>query len=89
MTRLATRHVAHLARPFNALAPVLSKGPTMPKHITPRRRPKAAPVTPQPDHRAILARRLEVLADCELQHGHVAAAERLSWRAMALREGAR
>ena len=34
MTRLDTRHVAHLARLFNALAPVLSKGPTMPP-ITP------------------------------------------------------
>ncbi len=34
-----------------------------------------------------LARRLEVLADCELQHGHVAAAERLAWRAAELRGG--
>ena len=38
------------------------------------------------DHRAILARRLDVLADAELQHGHHGAAERLAWRAAALRQ---
>ena len=89
MTRLDTRHVAHLACPFNALAPVLSKGPTMPTHITLKRRPKTAPVAPQPDHRAILARRLDLQADCLLQAGHRAAAEVLAWRAAELREGAR
>ncbi len=49
-------------------------------------RRKSAPVTPQPDHRVVLARRLEVLSGAELQHGHVAAAERLAWQAAALRE---
>ena len=59
----------------------------MPKNSNPKRR-KLAPL-PQPDHRAILVRRLEILADCELQHGHHAAAERLAWRAAALRETGR
>lgn len=42
----------------------------------------------QPDHRTILARRLATLADCELQHGHVAAAEHLARRAAELRSAA-
>lgn len=37
MTRLDTRHVAHLARLFNALTPVLPIGPNMP-NITPLER---------------------------------------------------
>lgn len=40
------------------------------------------------DHRAILAQRLDMLAGAELQHGHHAAAERLAWRAAALRQDA-
>ena len=55
----------------------------------PKNRRKAATPAVHQDHRAILARRLEVLAGCELQHGHVAAAERLAWRAAALREASR
>ena len=41
------------------------------------------------DHRAILARRLDMLAGCELQHGHHLAAEHLAQRAQALREAGR
>lgn len=52
-----------------------------------RRRKQAATVTPAvTDHRVILARRLDVLAGCELQHGHHHAAEHLARRAQALRE---
>jgi hypothetical protein len=40
-------------------------------------------------HRTILARRLDMLADFELQAGHHAAAERLAWRAAELREAVR
>ena len=60
-----------------------------PKHKPTHRRKAAQAASPTLDHRAILARRLEVLAGCELQHGHHAAAERLAWRAAALREAAR
>ncbi len=49
------------------------------------KRPKLAPLPP-PDHRAALARLLDRQADAELQHGHIAAAEVLAWRAAALRE---
>lgn len=65
--------------------------PIMPKHTPSKCRRPAAPatVTPKPDPRAVLVRRLEVLAGCELQHGFHAAAERLAWRAAALREAAR
>ncbi len=38
------------------------------------------------DHRITLARRLDVMAGCELQHGHHLAAEHLARRAQALRE---
>lgn len=38
------------------------------------------------DHRAILARRLDLIAGIELQHGHHRQAERLAWRAAELRE---
>lgn len=53
---------------------------------TKRRRKPAQAVTLAVDHRAILARHLDILADCELQHGHHLAAERLALRAQALRE---
>lgn len=61
----------------------------MPKNTTPKPRRPTPAATPTHDHRAILARRLEVLAGCELQHGHHAAAEHLAWRAAALREAGR
>lgn len=54
-----------------------------------RRRKQVHAVVSVADHCAILARRLDILAGCELQHGHVAAAERLAWRAAALREAGR
>ena len=51
-----------------------------------KRHKQAATVTPAADdHRVILARRLDVLAGCELQHGHHDAAEHLARRAAALR----
>lgn len=53
-----------------------------------KKRRTPAPTISAADHRAILARRLDVLADAELQHGHHAAAERLAWQAAALRQGA-
>lgn len=43
-------------------------------------------VAPLVDHRAILARRFDVLAGCELQRGHHLAAEHLARRAQALQE---
>lgn len=39
--------------------------------------------------RARTAAELDRLADAELAHGHVAPAERLAWRAAAMREGNR
>lgn len=50
---------------------------------------KVAPNKPTPlDHRAILARRLDRLADHNLHMGHHHAAEHLAHRAAELREGA-
>ena len=58
------------------------------KHTPPKRHRKVAPATATatPAARAAV---LDRLADAELQHGHLAAAERLAWRAAELREGAR
>lgn len=42
-----------------------------------------------PDHRALLAQRLDRLADFELHLGHHGAAERLAWRAAEMRGDAR
>jgi hypothetical protein len=54
-----------------------------------KRRPKGLPIVrPQPDHRAILARRLDLIADIELQHGHHASAEHLSTQVTELRGAA-
>ena len=58
------------------------------KHPTPKRRKPAPAATPTNDHRARAAM-LDRLADAELQHGHIQAAERLAWRAAALREAVR
>lgn len=55
----------------------------------PKRRRKAPPSAIQYNHRVARAAMLDRLADAELQHGHHAAAERLAWRASALREAAR
>jgi hypothetical protein len=53
----------------------------------PGRRHKAvSAATPVNDHRVILAQRLDMLAGCELQHGHHLAAEHLARKAQALRE---
>jgi len=51
----------------------------------PTSRLKATP-TSLPDLRQARAAVLDRLADAELQHGHVAAAEQLAHRAAALRE---
>ena len=51
-----------------------------------KRRKATAASSPALEHRAILARRLDMLAGCELQHGHHLAAENLARRAQALRE---
>ena len=64
----------------------------MTKDTLPKRHQQAAltvPVTPKLDLCADLARCLEVLAGCELQHGFHGAAERLAWLAAALREAGR
>lgn len=61
----------------------------MHKHVTPTRRPKTAPAITLPDPRPARATMLDRLADCELQAGHHATAERLAWQAAALREAAR
>lgn len=61
----------------------------MPKLTKPEYNRSATRANVKADTRAILARRLEVLAGCELHHGHHDAAERLSWRAAALREATR
>ncbi len=60
----------------------------MPKRQTPPKRRKPAP-SPAPDHRVILAARLDRVADFELHLGHHLAAEQLAWRAAKLREVAR
>ncbi len=52
----------------------------------PSRRKPAQIATPTADRRAIQARHLDLQANCLLQAGHGAAAELLSWRALALRE---
>lgn len=58
----------------------------MSKPIKPTRRPsRMPPVSAHLDHRARAAM-LDRLADAELQHGHIAAAEVLAWRAATLRE---
>ena len=55
----------------------------------PKRQKKVQPTArPVQDHRAILARRLDMIADCELQHGHVARAEYLARQADELRGAA-
>lgn len=59
------------------------------KIAIPERRLAEPAVTPVKDHRATLARRLEVLAGCELQQGHYDAAECLAWQAARLRANAR
>ena len=46
-------------------------------------------VTLTPAMKPVLARRFDLEAGIELAHGHHAAAERLAWRAMALREDLR
>jgi predicted TIM-barrel enzyme len=51
-----------------------------------KRRKPGANATTTVDHRITLAMRLDMLADCELQHGHHLAAERLALQAQALRE---
>lgn len=61
----------------------------MAKHkASPRRHPKAPTSANVINYKAARAAMLDRLADAELQHGHVAAAERLAWRAAALREAA-
>jgi hypothetical protein len=51
-------------------------------------RKPAPPTRPVVDHKAILARRLDQLADFELHLGHHGAAERLAHRAAELRGAA-
>ena len=55
----------------------------------PTRRRKPAQTIPTPNTRAIIARRLDMMAGIELQHGHHLAAERLAWRAEEMREAGR
>lgn len=55
------------------------------KTPSPKKRRKSS-ATATVDHRVTLAMRLDMLADCELQHGHHLAAEHLARRAQALRE---
>lgn len=43
-------------------------------------------ILPKPDQHVVRAAILDRLADAELQHGHIAAAEQLAHRAAALRE---
>ncbi len=58
----------------------------MHKHVTPTHPRKIAPAITLPDPQAARAAMLDRLADCELQAGHHATAERLAWQAAALRE---
>jgi len=51
-----------------------------------RRRKLGATSTSAVDPRVTLAMRLDMLAGCELQHGHHLAAEHLARRAQAVRE---
>lgn len=61
----------------------------MPTKTKTRRRKLVAVQPVVLDHRAILARRLDLVAGIELQHGHHRMAEHLAHRAARLREGAR
>lgn len=63
------------------ISPVASR-----KRSKSRRKPTTTAAPIAADHRVSLARRLDVLAGCELQHGHHLAAEHLARRAAALRE---
>ncbi len=65
--------------PSNVVKTAASRKPSR------RCRKSAASVSAVVDHCAILARRLDLLADCELQHGHHGVAERLSRHAAELR----
>ena len=58
--------------------------PTTPDYPGKRHRPSLA--FPVADRRAVLARQLDLMAGCELQHGHHLAAEHLARQAQALRE---
>jgi len=69
----------------DAIMQILTLVPS--KRPGPRRKAVSAATTIA-DHRAILARRLDMLAGCELQHGHHAAAEHLARQAAAVREAA-
>ncbi len=64
--------------------PSIDKTASFPKR--PRRRQKPSLATAAVDRRITLAMRLDMLAGCELQHGHHLAAEHLARRAQALRE---
>ena len=55
----------------------------------PKRRKTPTTISCNPDRQAILARRLDLLAGCELQHGHHLAAERLARLADDLRAAIR
>ena len=56
--------------------------------IKPKHRKPTTPSRPVLDHRAILARRLDTMADCHLQQGLHAQAERLARQAADLRGAA-
>jgi hypothetical protein len=57
--------------------------------IVSKRRKVAVASHPVECPRLTLARRLDLLAGIELQHGHPAVAERLAWQAAEMREVAR
>lgn len=61
----------------------------MPTTTNPKSRRKPIQhARPVMDHKAILARRLDLIAGCELQQGHIQRAEYLSQKAAELRGAA-
>ena len=68
---------------------ILSRQPGKAARQKNRQKAAATVIPIADDHRVILARRLDLWANCELQHGHHGAAEHLARRAEALREVAR
>lgn len=71
--------------PSPKVSPPVATQAVSPRRTNRRRKP-AQIVTLAADHRVTLAMRLDILAGCELQHGHHLAAEQLALRAQALRE---
>ena len=84
-----SRHPRYIRLRPTLQAPPLLFGARMSTSTKSRRRKARCSKPTTLDHRTILARRLDLMAGIELQHGHHHAAEYLAHQAAQLREGAR